>query len=153
MIKYKHTFFLVASEAEISKVTNQDDLYSLLDVTYENCGSGSGFGGFEMVFELSWVFFQDEKHIPKEIDANIPDVSRIFQYKKDFVDKIISLKKEEMDPFIYQLKEGKFCKRINFVGFGLWNSMFVLHNCCTFAANEDKNLYLIEEEDEYISER
>ena len=67
LIKYHHTEFLVASEGEISQVKSQDDLNSLFYILFDKHGVASGFGGFEIVFALSRIFFHDEAHIPKKL--------------------------------------------------------------------------------------
>ena len=116
LIKYKHTGLFVTSETEFSKIKVWDDIYP----------SGKQYklsdfpGGFEMVFAVSRIFFQDEKHIPRGIYTEIEDISRVFQYGEDFIDKIASYKREEMDSFASRLREDDFCKKRNYVGMGLW---------------------------------
>ena len=58
-----------------------------------------------------------------------------------------------MDSFGYQLREDSFCQRYGFESMGIWVLLYELHDCCNLAAKVSKNLYLIEEESEYISER
>ena len=106
-----------------------------------------------MVFAVSRIFFQDEKHIPRGIYTEIEDISRVFQYGEDFIDKIASYKREEMDSFASRLREDDFCKKRNYVGMGLWVLLYELHDCCMLAVSENKNLYLVEENSEYILER
>ena len=117
LVKYKHAEYFIASAAEFSRIKVWSDIFELME-KYEVSAS---YGGFEMVFALSRLFFSDEKHISQEISSKIPDISRMFQLDREFTNKIASYKKEEMDSFAYRLREDEYCRQNEFVGMGLWN--------------------------------
>lgn len=148
LIKYKQTAYVAVSGEEFSQINDLSQIYELfMNRTVD------GFGGFEMSFALSRIFFQDENHLPTGIPQELPDVSRIFQYDGEFTEKICSFERTEMDSFAYNLREDSLCTKLGFVGMGIWNFLYELHDCCNLAEQENKNLYLIEENDEYILER
>jgi hypothetical protein len=149
LIKYKHTDYFVASDEEFLQIKDLSQIYELCI----NKKGVDGFGGFEMTFALSRIFFQDEEHIPIQISTDLPDVSRIFQYNREFVEKISVFERAEMDSFAYHLREDSLCIKFGFEGMGIWVFLYELHDCCSLAIKEDKNLYLVEENSEYVLER
>jgi hypothetical protein len=149
LIKYNHTDFFIASDCEFSRINLLDDYFSFLGKKEVF----PGFGGFEMVVAVSRIFFDEEVHIPNEIDKNLPDVSRIFQYEQDFVENISSFERQSMDLMAYRLRGDKYCRKNEFSGMGLWSFLYELFDCCSLAIKKNKNLYLVEYKSEYIFQK
>ncbi len=150
MIKYKYTLYFVASDEELLQINDLSEIY---EISVNETNGIDGFGGFELVFALSRLFFQDEKHIPIKVDKKITESPNVFQYDRDFVEKVSSYERAEMDSFAYRLREDSLCTKFEFVDMGVWVFLYELHDCCSLAVKENKNLYLIEENNEYILER
>ena len=141
MSKYNHANFFVASEPEIYQIKSWQDIFQLID-KYEVCAS---YGSFDMVFALSRVFFQDERHIPKKVKIDASNISFLYKYDREFVEKIGQMDREEINKLAYILREDAFCQKNKMVGMGLWNLMYELNNGCKVALEKKLNLCLIEE--------
>lgn len=140
--------FYVMTEDEFSQILHSKDLFDI----FEKYNVNAGYGGFGMVYAISRQFFGDEKHIPKQIETDIPFVLRAFVYDKEVPEKIVSYDKSEMDSFGYLFREDKYCRNNVLTGMGLWNFLYELHNCCSLAVKENLNLYVIEELNELFQE-
>ena len=66
---------IVAASEEFLQINDLSQIYELCI----NKNGVDGFGGFEMTFALSRIFFRDEEHIPIEISKELPDFSQVFQ--------------------------------------------------------------------------
>jgi hypothetical protein len=140
---------LVVSDEEFAQINDLSQIHDLCI----NRDVVDGFGGFDMSYALSRIFFQDEEHIPTALSKDLPDVARIFRYNREFIEKISSFVRAEMDLFASHLREDDLCVRLGFEGMGIWVFLYELHDCCSLAIKQGKNLYLVEEENEYVLER
>ncbi|HQU84294.1 MAG TPA: hypothetical protein PKY59_14250 [Pyrinomonadaceae bacterium] len=136
------------SEEEFSQIVTFDDLFSI----YEKYNVSAGHGGIEMAYAISRQFFGDEKHIPKQIETDIPFVIKAFVYDKEIPEKIASYNRDEMDSFGYLFREDEYCRENVETGMGLWSFLYFLHDCCTLSIKENLNLYLLEEKGELFQE-
>ena len=132
--KYRPAVYFVASKEEFDLIEEFNDLFNLIDL-YEIADL---YGGLEMVFALSRIFFNDEEHIPVEVQNNFSTVNKSFHYTNEFIQKLASYEKEEMDRFGYLLRDDEYCQKIEFDDMGVWVLLYELHNCCSVAVRKNK---------------
>lgn len=140
--------FYVMTEDEFSQISNLKDLFDIS----EKYNVSAGHGGFGMVYAISRQFFGDEKHLPKQIEVNVPFIIRAFVYDKEVPEKIASYDRNQMDSFGYLFRKDRYCRRNVSTGMGLWSFLYFLHDCCSLAVKENLNLYLLEEKGELFQE-
>ncbi|MEP6900150.1 MAG: hypothetical protein ABJA66_00285 [Actinomycetota bacterium] len=133
--------YFIANSNEVTNLKNFEDLFALMQ-RYENFG---GISDFQAVYSLSRLFFQDEKHIPKDIHKHLADSSKIYLFGEDFVTKIASFDREEMNSLASMWREDEYWKAKNYFGMGIWSDLYELYDLCKIALRENKNLNLVDE--------
>ncbi len=120
---------------------------------FEKYEVSAGYGGVEMIYPISRLFFQDDKHIAKDLNKTFEDGSRLFKWNQDFILKVAKYERDKIDSLAYLLREDEYCKKNNYNGMGLWNFLYELYDCCKKAKDYNLNLYMVEENGEYVLEK